>query len=126
MVNGDGHIHVLRMPASGGEIGDGASERDSSSESLGSLLGVLWGQSGCWLGAQPWAAGWSPSGPFPCACVLSQVLTLAGRAQPLLGEAKGKPKLDSGKMKALWAGEAVRVEGWLQWDTDPVGSWVIL
>ena len=98
------------------------SERDSS-ESPGSLLGVLWGQSGCWLGAQPWAAGWSPSGPFP---VLSQVLTLAGRAQPLLGEAKGKPKLDSGKMKALRAGEAVRVEGWLQQDIDPTGSWVIL
>lgn len=81
------------------------SEGDSS-ESLGSLLRVLWGQSGCWLGAQPWAAGWSPSGPFPSAFISPH----SGRsAQPLLGGAKGEPNLDFGKMKALWAGETVRV-----------------
>ena len=116
MFNGDGCTHVLRKPTSGyrGEIGDGVSERECSSESPGCLLGGL-GGSGHWLGwlcyqeLSLWPLAGALPRPFPCAYALSQVLTLAG-AQALPGEAQnGKLKPHSGKMKALRAAEAVSV-----------------
>lgn len=83
------------------------------------LRGACWeasgGQSGHCLGCLCYQelslcplAGALPRS-FPCAYVLSQVLTLAG-AQALPGEAQnGKLKPHSGKMKALRAGGAVPV-----------------